>query len=385
MSCLPLDFAQFAADGLEQFEHSPAFVLDLARVQQNLQVLQPLRTATGCKLLYSVKALPWMPLLESLQSQVDGFSVSSLFEVRLAAEVLAGKGSLHLTTPGLREDEFAELAALCSHISFNSLSQQRRLHQQGAAYSQGLRVNPEISFADDVRYDPCRPHSKLGVSLSELMADWPADVSGLHLHTVFGRTDFRPLQQTIAKLEPLLKQRPLQWLNLGGGYLYQRIADLTPLEELVNGLQQVSGAEVFLEPGKALVGNAGFLLTTVLDRFCSGGKTLLILDTSVNHHPQIFEYQLKPTLVNEDINGGETAILAGCSCLAGDLFGEYRFNKVPEVGERLLFADVGAYSLIKASRFNGYPLPAFYLAGDGYIKCLKVDRYSDYRQQWQIG
>jgi carboxynorspermidine decarboxylase len=124
------------------------------------------------------------------------------------------------------------------------------------------------------------------------------------------------------------------------------------------------------------------LLTTVLDRFISDGKTVLILDTSVNHHPEVFEYQRKPALLDEDPQGSQSAILAGSTCLAGDLFGEYRFKQLPEVGEKLVFADVGAYSLIKASRFNGYALPAIYLCQQGELSLVKNDDYSDYRRQW---
>ena len=364
--------------------HSPAFVLDMGQVKANLRPLDAIRQATDCSVLYSMKALPLAELLKNLKTQLDGISVSSLWEARLAREIFDETYGVHLTSPGLRPDEFDQLSQICSHISFNSLSQYSQL--QGlteAKYSSGLRINPKQSFATDVRYDPCRISSKLGADIGLLQHGLPQGTQGLHLHTVFGQTDFNPLRATIAHLLPTLKSYGrLQWLNLGGGYLFHSISDLGPLIELIQQLKTEYVDQVYLEPGKAIVGNAGYLLTTVLDRFESDDKTVLILDTSVNHHPKVFEYQIKPVLLQEDIDGSQKAILAGCSCLAGDLFGEYCFKTVPKIGDRLVFADVGAYSLIKANRFNGYPLPTLYSLHEQTLALIKKDEYADYHRQW---
>lgn len=369
----------------QQIQHSPAFVLDMDQVLANLQPLQRIRQATSCKLLYSIKALPLASLLRELTSHVDGFSVSSLFEAKLARSIVGESGSVHLTTPGLRADEFAEIAGLCSHISFNSLSQWQRLADTATGYSKGLRINPKLSFAADVRFDPCRLHSKLGVEIDSLSQGLPKDITGLHVHTVFSQTDSRPLQAILSKLQPMLQQHGrLQWLNLGGGYLYHRFDDLQPIMELIIDIKSQYADEVYLEPGKALVGNAGYLLTTVLDRFESDGKTVLILDTSVNHHPEVFEYQQSPLLLDAQADGPHSAILAGSTCLAGDLFGEYGFAELPVVGDKLVFAELGAYSLIKANRFNGYALPTVYQLQDQTLKLLKRDGYADYCQQLRV-
>nr|WP_157205643.1 carboxynorspermidine decarboxylase [Methylomonas koyamae] len=375
-----------AAELKQGISSSPAFVVDERQVLANLQALAALREATGCKVLYAIKALPLARLLESIKHRVDGFSVSSLFEAKLAQGVLAGLGSIHLTTPGIRPDEFGELAELCSHISFNSLPQYQRLQGAGHGYSPGLRVNPKLSFAADRRFDPCRPHSKLGVDIELLRNGLPDSVAGLQFHTVFSCRDLAPLQTTVLALRPLLERnRQLRWLNLGGGYLYQDIADLEPLTKLIAWLRAEFAIDVYLEPGKAIVGDAGYLLATVLDRFVSDGKVVLVLDTSVNHHPEVFEYQIRPRLLEEVVEGGQSAILAGSTCLAGDVFGEYRFDRIPEVGEKLVFAEVGAYSLIKANRFNGYNLPDVYTVDQTGLVLQKRYDYADYRRQWGAG
>jgi len=365
---------------------SPAFVLDEIEIARVLGVLADLRTLCGCKVLYSIKSLPFSAVMDMAKPLVDGFSVSSLFEARLADEVLAGQGGIHLTTPGIRPDELDELSSLCSHISFNSLSQYQRYAEAAQAQSSiGLRVNPKLSFLHDDRFDPCRQYSKLGVAIDGLGQSICLDqIQGLHIHNVFSATDFTPLIKTIDKLHQHLGigLAELEWLNIGGGYLFDQIEDHRPFVELVNKLTNDFGLEVYIEPGKAVVGQAGHLVSTVLDSFVSDGVTIVILDTSVNHNPEVFEYQRQPELHEHDPDGQYTTILAGCTCLSGDVFGQYRFKEPLAVGDKVVFKHVGAYTLIKANRFNGYNLPDIYLSNSLRVKKVKHYDYQDYRQQW---
>ena len=360
---------------------SPAFVLDECEVIKTLAVLAELRAQCGCKILYSIKSLPLTAVMDIAKPYVDGFSVSSLFEARLADEVLAGQGSIHLTTPGIRADELKELDALCSHISFNSWPQYQRYADQVEA-SVGLRINPKLSFLQDERFDPCRSQSKLGAALDDVTC--LEQIQGLHLHNIFSATDFTPLIKTIDKLRQHvgLGLAELAWLNIGGGYLFGQIKDYHPFINVINQLKNDFGVEVYIEPGKALVGRAGYLIATVLDCFVSDGETIAVLDTSVNHNPEVFEYQRQPELHEHQPDGRYSAILAGCTCLAGDVFGRYRFAEPLQVGDKVVFKQVGAYSLIKANRFNGYNFPDIYLSDSVRVKRIKHYDYQDYRQQW---
>lgn len=365
---------------------SPAFVVDEDAVVKALKTLATLRERSGCKVLYSIKALPLMAVLELAKPYLDGFSVSSLFEARLANEVLAGQGSIHLTTPGIRPDEITELTSLCSHISCNSISQFRQVANiiQNQA-SIGIRINPKLSFADDARYDPCRQYSKLGADMGDMLcSEIVQQIKGLHCHTVFSAMDYAPLMQTLNKIRHLMgdKLAKLDWLNIGGGYMFGQIADNSDFIELVSQLKNEFDLDVYIEPGNAIVGKAGYLLATVIDAFNSDGKAVAILDTSVNHHPQVFEYQRQPELAEHDPEGLISVILAGSTCLAGDIFGEYRFNQPLLVGDKITFKQVGAYSLVKANRFNGYNLPDVYLAKGEQIRLIKRYTYQDYRHQW---
>ena len=365
---------------------SPAFVLDAEEMISSLKVLNTLRRQCGCKVLYSIKSLPFSSVLELAKPFVDGFSVSSLFEARLADEILAGQGGIHLTTPGIRPDEWDELGRLLTHISFNSIPQYQRFAcVSGTQTSIGLRVNPKLSFLNDDRFDPCRPNSKLGIDIDELWQSSCLDqVKGLHIHNVFSATGFTPLIKTVEKLRNYFGKNlsQLDWLNLGGGYLFKQINDQRPFIDLINKLKNDFALDVYIEPGNAVVGCAGHLVSTVIDSFVSDGKTVAVLDTSVNHIPEVFEYQRQPELHDHAPKGRYCAILAGCTCLAGDIFGTYQFSKPLVVGDKVVFKNVGAYSLIKASRFNGYNLPDIYMLRDRQLKKLKHYPYQDYRRQW---
>jgi len=386
MTATPASLPPFCGHPMQ----TPAFVFDESHLSAIGRLLRQARTLSGCRMLYSVKALPFKPVLDLLAPWVDGFAVSSLHEARLAAPLGL---PLHITTPGLRPAESAEIGALCRFVAFNSWEQFRRLEASvGEQASLGLRVNPGLSFLSDPRFDPCRPDSKLGIPLDELTqalaldGTIPARIKGLHFHTVFSSRSFAPLRETMAMIEQRLGAdflARLDWINLGGGYLFERLEDLSGLIDAASDWRLRLGLDVFFEPGKAVAGRAGYLCATVIDRFRRDGKTVAVLDSTVNHHPEIFEYQKRPEPAWAEPDAGECAILAGCTCLAGDVFGEYRFERLPEVGERLCFADVGAYSLIKANRFNGYDLPAIY-AWDGAkaLRLLKSPRFEDYRSQW---
>jgi carboxynorspermidine decarboxylase len=352
-----------------QSVETPAFVLDERRLLRDLKAAARLRDQCGCKLLYALKPLLCEFVLELLARRVDGFACSSLFEARLAREVIGSRGTVHVTSPGLREAELAELGELCDYVTFNSLSQLRRMGDVLDRPSQvGLRINPQLSLVADERYDPCRRYSKLGVPLDRLASRWDRQpemferVCGLQFHTNCDCSSFEPLYRTIRHVERKLEGRleSLTWINLGGGYLLDAPERVDLLCESIDRLRTRYGLDVFIEPGAALVRGAGHLVASVIDKFRASGKSIAVLDTTVNHLPEVFEYQFEPDILGHDDDGEFEYRLVGSSCLAGDLFGEYAFRKRLRIGSRVVLTNVGAYAMVKAHMFNGINLPAIY-------------------------
>ena len=180
-----------------------------------------------------------------------------------------------------------------------------------------------------------------------------------------------------ATIQPFLKD--LQWINLGGGYLFNEGQDHDRLSRLILHLQDRYGLQLLFEPGASISRKAGYIVSSVVDIFSSDGKQVAVLDTTVNHMPEVFEYQFEPDLVGEVPDGKYEYILAGSTCLAGDLFGVYKLNKQLQVGSRLVFENSGAYTLVKASMFNGVNLPAIYILNrDKSLSLIKHFGFQDY-------
>jgi carboxynorspermidine decarboxylase len=171
---------------------------------------------------------------------------------------------------------------------------------------------------------------------------------------------------------------------MGGGYQYDEITSLDPLYRSVELLQNKYRLKVFIEPGEAIVGSAGYIVSSVVDLFISDGKPVAILDTSTNHMPQVFEYQYCPEVSNSTETGRYNYILAGATCLAGDIFGEYRFDAPLEIGSKVVFEFMGAYTLVKAHMFNGVSLPSIYAINNRNQLLLKKKyTFQDYISRWK--
>ena len=371
---------------------TPAFVYDEAAIRRLLDCAAVLREAAGLKLLFAVKSFSFAAALEVMAPRLDGFAVSSLFEAKLARGVIGDRGALNVATPGLRPQEVDEIAALCDFMSFNSLTHWDAYHARLAgSLSCGLRVNPQLSFIDDPRYDPCRPHSKLGVPLDDLAAAFRRrperfdGLKGLLFHSNCDSPDFGQLLATVERLDARASQilPRLDWVNLGGGYLFEDGGSHDGLRRAVDYLKSRYGVQVFFEPGSALIREAGRIVSTVLDLFDSGGRKVAVLDTSINHMPEVFEYDFEPDVLGHDDDAPWEYVLAGCTCLAGDVFGEYRFHRKIAVGDKVTFENAGSYTLVKANMFNGVALPSVYALDDaGKLALKSAPTFEEYAGRW---
>jgi carboxynorspermidine decarboxylase len=192
----------------------------------------------------------------------------------------------------------------------------------------------------------------------------PRDAAGLGLH-LHNNCESTRIDELVCTVQRLREARPdllegADWFNLGGGYLFDDARDTHRLREAVALLGADVSRPVFLEPGAALVQAAGFLVTSVTDCFRGDdGALMAILDTSVNHLPEVLEFQYQPRLAGIE-PGRFRHSLAGASCLVGDLFGDYDLSAPLEPGARLTFLDAGSYSFVKSHMFNGINLPTLY-------------------------
>ena len=312
---------------------------------------------------YSVKSCSLPNVLQEIEPFVDGFTVTSVRDLSNARK-LSGKKNIHYVSPMLRGLEIESINDEGDSISFNSIESLDRFRDSlEERIKIFVRINPELSFVDDERYNPCRNHSKLGVGLKDFIRylDKNSTVSiyGIHFHTNCQSEKPDELVRTFEYVEKILKNHLMKFeeINMGGGYVYSD-GLLETINQMQNKWHRKYGIVLRMEPSFDITNSAGFLCSSVVDTFNSQGKKIAILDTALNHLPEVFEYGGVPDVFVPQVKeGGHTYILAGSTCLAGDVFGEYSFSQPLKTGYPVIFKNVGAYSLVRANTFNGIPIP----------------------------
>ncbi len=364
---------------------TPYFLIDEARLRHNLESLREVQEEAGCKILLAQKAFSMFAAYPLLRRFLAGSTASGLYEARLGHEEFGGE--THVFSPAYRQEEFAELLQYADHIVFNTPSQARRFAPiaRAAGKQVGLRVNPECSTQEGhAIYDPCSPGSRLGTTRANFDPELLPLLDGLHFHTLCEQ-DSDALETTAAAFEEGFGEflPGLSWLNLGGGHHITRADyDRKRLVRIVKGLRERYGLEIYLEPGEAVVLNAGFLVCSVLDTL-HNGMDIAILDTSAAcHMPDVLEMPYRPPLQNAGLPGEKpfTFRLGGPTCLAGDVIGDYSFDEPLQPGDRLVFEDMALYTMVKTNTFNGMPLPAIvWRNAQGELSLVKRFGYEDFK------
>ena len=364
---------------------TPYFLVDETLLRRNLEILNEVQERAGCKILLAQKAFSMFACYPLISDYLAGTTASGLYEARLGREHFPGE--VHVYSPAYREEEFAELLRYADHVVFNSPRQLEKYAARARAAGKqvGLRVNPECSTQEGhAIYDPCAPGSRLGTTLANFDPAQLPLLDGLHFHTLCEQNS-DDLETTLRAFEEKFGAylRGLKWLNLGGGHHITRADyDREKLISLVKGLREKYGVEVYLEPGEAVVLNAGFLVTSVLETL-HNGMDIAILDTSAAcHMPDVLEMPYRPPLRGGGQPGEKacTYRLGGPTCLAGDVIGDYSFDRPLQEGDRLVFEDMALYTMVKTNTFNGMPLPAIaWRDTAGEIRVVRQFGYPDFK------
>lgn len=370
---------------LEQVS-TPAYILEEDKLIKNLELLKRVQEESGCKILLAQKCFSMFRVYPLIGQYISGCTASGLYEARLGFEEM--KKENHVFSPAYKEEDFDEILSYCDHIIFNSVNQLCKFKEkcQKAGKSFGLRINPQCSTqGDHAIYDPCAPGSRLGVTADKLTAADLEGVDGLHFHTLCEQNADAletTLQAVEAKFGHYLHQ--MKWLNMGGGHHITRADyDVEKLISLIRHVKETYHLEVYLEPGEAVALNAGLLKATVLDKVENGGITTLILDASAAcHMPDVLEMPYRPPLKDSGQPGEKTYTyrLSSYTCLAGDIIGDYSFNRELDEGDVLYFEDMAIYSMVKNNTFNGIPLPDLVVKkADGSCELVKRFGYDDFK------
>ncbi|MBR6761028.1 MAG: carboxynorspermidine decarboxylase [Oscillospiraceae bacterium] len=366
---------------------TPCYIIDEAKLRRNLELLHRVEERTGCRILLAQKAFSNFAVYPLIRNYISGTTASGLYEATLGFEEFGGE--THVFAPAFTDAEFGRLCQICDHISFNSFTQlmHHRSVWEKANVSVGIRVNPECSTqGEHAIYDPCAPGSRLGVTKANFRPDLLCGVEGLHFHTLCEQnaddliTTFAAFEEKFGEYLPQMK-----WLNLGGGHHITRADyDVEALVTLLNRIQQQYDVQIYLEPGEAIALNAGWLDTTVMDIVENGIQTLILDASAACHMPDVLEMPYRPPLLNAGEWGEKPYAyrLSSRTCLAGDVIGDYSFDLPIQIGDRLTFADMAIYSMVKNNTFNGMPLPAIAIQHEnGDCEIIKEFSYEDFKNR----
>lgn len=370
---------------------TPCYVILEQKLRENLEILRGVEERTGCKILLAQKAFSTYALYPLIGKYLSGTTASGLFEAKLGKEEMGepfGKET-HIFSPAYKEEEFTEILKYCDHIVFNSFAQLERFGKQAvnAGKSIGLRINPQCSTQEGHEiYDPCAPGSRLGITRAQFRPELLDGVDGLHFHTLCEQ-NADALETTLEAVEEQFGAwlPKMKWLNFGGGHHITRADyDVSLLEKCIRKVQEKYGVEVYLEPGEAVALNAGVLLTKV-EEVQENGIQIAILDTSAAcHMPDVLEMPYRPPLAGSGAAGEKryTYRLAGPTCLAGDIIGDYSFDEELKRGNLLMFEDMAIYTMVKNNTFNGMCLPAIAIEKeDGNCELLRTFGYEDFKMR----
>ena len=364
---------------------TPCYVIDKRQLEENLKILREVADEAGCKILLAQKAYSCYDTYPLIAKYLDGTTASGLFEARLGYEKM-GKEN-HIFSPAYKEKEFDEIVQICDHILFNSIAQVNKFKDRLRGRSAGLRINPECSTQEGhAIYDPCAPGSRLGVTIKNFDESVLDVIDGLHFHTLCEQNS-DDLVKTLSAVEEKFGRylHRVKWLNFGGGHhITRKDYDRKTLIEQIKRVKKKYGVEVYVEPGEAIALNAGYLVTEVLEKVDNGITTLILDASAACHMPDVLEMPYRPPLRDGFLPEEKPFCyrLSSVTCLAGDVIGDYSFEKEVHIGDKLYFEDMAIYSMVKNNTFNGMPLPSIALMDEeGECEVIKEFGYMDFAQR----
>ena len=368
---------------------SPCWLLEENKLHKNMEILNRVKNESGAKILLALKGYALWKSFDIMRPTLDGCCASGLHEAKLAFEEF-GK-EVHTYSPAFKESDINEIATISHHLVFNTPNQFHKFAKTALEInphiSLGLRVNPEYSESPTEMYNPCGVYSRLGTTKANFDESILEHCEGLHFHAL--------CEQDSSALEGVLKNfenkfgkfiPKLKWVNFGGGHhITRNDYDVDKLIKLIQDFKaRYNDIEIYLEPGEAAGWQTGALYATVLD-IVHNGIDIAILDTSAEAHmPDTILMPYRSDVRNSAVADEKkyTYRLGGNTCLAGDIMGDYSFDVPLKIGDKIIFEDQMHYTMVKATTFNGIPLPSIAIhRTDRSIDIVKEFGYDDFKNR----
>ncbi len=377
---MPIDFSKLP---------SPCYLCEESLLENNLKILDRVQKESGAKIILALKGFAMHATFPLVGKYLQGCTASGLHEAKLAREEMDKE--VHTYSPAFKEDEIEEIASISDHIVFNSPVQlfrfEKKVKEVNPKISISLRVNPEYSESPVDLYNPCGLYSRLGTTKANFDEKVLEYIDGLNFHAL--------CEQDVSALEGVLKAfeskfgsyiDKMKYINFGGGHhITRKDYDVDRLIEVIRLFKaRHNDVEVYLEPGEAVGWQTGVLAATVLD-IVDNGMKIAILDTSAEAHMPdtlAMPYRAEVRGAGQPNEKSYTYRLGGNTCLAGDIMGDYSFDKELSVGDKIIFEDQIHYTFVKNTTFNGIKLPALAIwTKEDKLSIVKEFGYKDYKER----
>lgn len=366
---------------------TPVYICEEQLLEENLKRLLHVKNQSGAKILLALKGFVLQKSFYLVREYLDGCCASGLYEAKLAHEKF--KKEVHTYSPAFKDEDIDEILKISHHIVFNSFSQWKKFRQKALnkKISCGLRINPEVSSSPVEMYDPSGKYSRLGITKANFEEKETKGIEGLHFHAL--------CEQNVDALELVLKGfeekfsefiPKMKWINFGGGHhITREDYDIDRLVHVIKDFKKrYNNIEVYLEPGEAVGWQCGSLVASVLD-IVDNDMKIAVLDTSAEAHMPdtiLMPYRANVRGAAKPNEKKHTYRLAGNTCLAGDIMGDYSFDEPLQIGQKIIFEDMIHYTIVKNTTFNGIKLPDIaMLKKDGSYEILKHFGYEEYERR----
>ena len=385
-------------DELAQEHGTPLFVYSQAAIESALSAWQRGLAGRDALVCYAVKANSSQAILSLLAQAGCGFDIVSGGE--LARALAAGAEPEKIVFSGVGKTRREMQAALEAGIGcFNVESEAELLALNDVAAACGLtapvsiRVNPDVDARTHPYISTGLRDNKIGIAhdhalaACQLAASLPGlRVAGIGCHIGSQITEAAPYLDALERVLDLLEAIeaagvPLGQIDLGGG-LGIAYADETPpaadaLCQLLLARLDARGhgqRRLIVEPGRALVGNAGVCLTEVLYLKPGEDKSFCIVDAAMNDvpRPALYEafHRIEPLQAAAEGAPGRVYDVVGPVCESGDWLGRRRLLAV-QPGDRLAVFSAGAYCMSMASNYNSRPRAAEVLVSGDMARVIR--------------
>jgi len=358
---------------------TPYYLIDEKKMLRNLKIIRRVRALSGAKSVLALKCFSTWSVFDLMKPYLDGTTSSGVYEARLGREKF-GK-EVHAYSVGFSRQDIRTVRRYADKVIFNSLSQLKAFAGEVQGLKIGVRINPGFSYSHFDLANPARPCSRLGVRDPRMLEKMAGRISGVMFHFNCENDDFANFSKYLDRIAkaygPLLHR--LEWVSLGGGLSFTKPG--YPLAKFCAKLKAFSrtfGVQVYLEPGEAAITGAAELVTTVLD-VVHNKTDIAIVDASMEGHMLDHLIYRTTAKIASPAPGRNKIMVAGRSCLAGDVFGQYSLKTRLKPGSVVRFADAAGYTMVKKNWFNGLPMPSIVVRRlNGKLDIARSFSYKDY-------